>query len=73
MTVFQLKKGESKTICSIRAEGAAAQRLKSLGFAVGKKITVLGFSLFDGSVLVACGAVRVGIRRSIAEKIEVAG
>ena len=71
MSVFYLSVGESGYIKSCNLTGSAATRLNSLGIAVGKKITVLSFSLFRGSVLIGCGAVRVGIRASLAKNIEV--
>ena len=71
MSVFDLSKGESAVIRSCNLTGSAATRLSSLGITAGRKITVLSFSLFRGSVLISCGAVRVGIRASLAKNIEV--
>ena len=71
MSVFDLNKGASAIITGCNFSGNAAARLKSLGITVGKKITVLSFSLFRGSVLIRCGAVRVGLRATIAKNIEV--
>lgn len=71
MSVFDLKKGESAIIKSSNLAGSAATRLSSLGIAVGKKVTVLSFSLFKSSVLISCGAVRLGIRAALAKNIEV--
>ena len=71
MSVFDLKRGESGVIKSCSATGSTLSRLSSLGIAVGKKITVLSFSLFRGSVLIGCGTVRLGIRASLAKGIEV--
>ena len=71
MSVFDLSKGESAVIKSCNLSGNAAARLNSLGIAVGKKITVLSFSLFRGSVLISCGAIRLGIRAALAKNIEV--
>ena len=71
MSVFDLSKGESGIIKSCNVSGSAATRLNSLGITVGKRVTVLSFSLFKGSVLISCGAVRLGIRASLAKSIEV--
>ena len=71
MNVFDLKKGESAQIVSSAVTGSAAARLSSLGITTGKRVTALAFSLFKSSVLIGCGAVRVGVRKSIAKKIEV--
>ena len=71
MSVFDLKKGESGIIKSCNLSGSSSARLNSLGITVGKKVTVLSFSLFKGSVLIGCGAVRLGIRASLAKLIEV--
>lgn len=71
MSVFDLKTGESGIIKSCNLSGSGSSRLASLGITVGRKITVLSFSLFRGSVLIGCGAVRVGIRASLARLIEV--
>ncbi|MDE7181990.1 MAG: ferrous iron transport protein A [Clostridia bacterium] len=69
--IYALKQGECGKITKIDVTGNAAVRLSSLGITVGKKITVLSFSLFKSSVLIGCGAVRLGLRKSLATKIEV--
>ena len=69
MTVFDLKKGEVAKIEKINIEGGARERLSALGIKEGEKIEVLSFSLFRSSVLLSIGAVRVGIRKSLATKI----
>ena len=71
MIVFDLLKGESGIIRSLGTSGSVATRLNSLGITAGKRVTVLSFSLFKGSVLIRCGTVRAGIRASIAKCIEV--
>ena len=71
MSVYQLKAGESGEIVKIDISGGAAARLASLGITVGKRVTVLAFSLFKSSVLISCAAVRVGVRKALAKKIEV--
>ena len=71
MSVFDLKKGECGIITGCNLSGSSSARLNSLGITVGKKITVLSLSLFKGSVLIGCGAVRLGIRASLAKLIEV--
>ena len=69
MTVFDLKKGEIAIIERMNIEGGARSRLSALGIKEGEKIEVLSFSLFRSSVLIMAGAVRVGIRKSLASKI----
>lgn len=71
MSVFDLSVGDSAYIKNSNLTGSAAARLVSLGIVAGKKITVLSVSLFKSSVLIGCGAVRLGIRKSIAKCIEV--
>lgn len=71
MNVFNLKVGESAKIVKINVTGAGAARLSSLGIIAGKRVTALAFSLFKTGVLIGCGAVRVGIRKAVAEQIEV--
>ncbi len=71
-SVFDLKCGECGKITKILIEGSARTRLDSLGVTVGKRITVLSFSLFKSGVLVGCGAVRLGLRKALARQIEVA-
>lgn len=71
MTVFDLKIGESAKISRINLSGGARARLNSLGFFEGATVEVISFSLFKSSVLVSCAAVRVGIRRAMASKIEI--
>ena len=71
MSVFDLSVGESGYIRSCNLTGSTLSRLSALGIVAGKKVTVLSFSLFKGSVLIGCGAVRVGIRASLAQNIEV--
>ena len=71
MSVFDLKRGDSAIIKSCNLTGSVFSRLSSLGIEVGKKVTVLSFSLFKSSVLIGCGAVRLGIRAALAKNIEV--
>lgn len=71
MGVFDLKKGESAKIVKMGVSGSAAARLASLGINEGKRITVLSFSLFKTSVLIGSGYVRLGLRKSVAQSIEV--
>ena len=71
MSVFDLSAGKSGYIVSCNLSGSSLARLSSLGIVVGKKITVLSFSLFKGSVLIGCGAVRVGMRAALARQREV--
>lgn len=71
MTVYDLKAGETAKIIKINAKGGAAERLNSLGVVCGKRVTALAFSLFKSSVLIGCGTVRVGLRKSLAELLEV--
>lgn len=72
MKVFDLEMGQTAKITRIDLDGSALERLNSLGVAVGGKIEVISFSLLKSSVLISCGAVRVGLRKSLAQKIEVA-
>lgn len=71
MSVFDLCAGDCAYITDCNLGGSALSRLASLGIVKGKKITVLSFSLFKSSVLIGCGAVRLGIRKSLAVKIGV--
>lgn len=72
MTVFDLKQGDTAEISRINIAGGARARLGALGIKEGERIEVLSFSLFKSSVLIACGAVRLGVRKAFAQKIEVA-
>ncbi|MDE7305920.1 MAG: ferrous iron transport protein A [Clostridia bacterium] len=71
MSVFDLKCGECAKIKRITDEASAKTRLDSLGVTVGKRVTVLSFSLFKSGVLIGCGAVRLGLRKYLARQIEV--
>lgn len=71
MGVFNLKKGQSGVIKLVAVDGTAGQRLKSLGVVKGAKITVIGFCLFNSSVLILCGYNRIALRKSVAQHIEV--
>lgn len=71
MSVFDLKKGECGKIIAVAVDGAAGERLRSLGLEKGQKVSVIAFSLLNGSVLIAVGYNRVGIRKSVAQRIEV--
>lgn len=71
MGVFNLKRGQSGVIKMVAVDGAAGQRLKSLGVIKGAKITVIGYCLFNSSVLILCGYNRIALRKSVAERIEV--
>ena len=71
MSVYDLKKGESGEIVSVDVDGAAGERLASLGVVKGVIIVCLDFSLFRGSVLISVDANRIGLRKAIASKIQV--
>jgi Fe2+ transport system protein FeoA len=71
MGVFVLKAGESGIIKKMDLRDAQMARLVSLGINVGSKITVVSYSLFNTSVLILSGFIRVAMRKSIAQKIEV--
>lgn len=71
MRIFDLKAGDAAVITKMNIGGAALERLTALGIKAGRRIEVLSFSLFKSSVLISCNAVRVGLRKSLAEKIEV--
>ncbi|MDE6666737.1 MAG: ferrous iron transport protein A [Clostridia bacterium] len=72
MNVFDLKMGEVAKIKRIDLDGSALERLTALGLNVGEQVEVLSYSLFKSSVLISCNAVRIGIRKPLALKIEVA-
>lgn len=71
MSIFDLKAGESAVISRIDVTGGARARLDALGVKVGERAEVIAFSLFKSSVLISCAAVRVGVRKALAKKIEV--
>ena len=71
MKVFDLKMGETGVITRIDLAGGVRERLSSLGIRVGERVEVISFSLLKSSVLISWSAVRVGLRKSIAKKIEV--
>ncbi len=71
MSVFDLKAGACARITDIALEGGARSRLDALGIKVGEKVEVIAFSLFKSSVLISCAAVRIGVRKALAKKIEV--
>lgn len=72
MNVFDLNMGEIAKIKRIDLSGSALERLTALGLKVGEQVEVLSYSLFKSSVLISCNAVRLGIRKPLALKIEVA-
>lgn len=71
MTVFDLKRGQSATVTAVNLSGGLKARLSSLGIKSGERVSVLGFSVFKSSVLIACSCVRVAVRRAQATQIEV--
>lgn len=71
MSVFDLKKGDSAEIISVAVDGAAGERLNSLGVKRGKIVTAVAFSLFCGSILITVDYNRLALRKSVAQKIEV--
>ena len=71
MNVFDLKMGEVAKIKRIDLDGSALERLDAFGVKAGEQVEVLSYSLFKSSVLVSCNAVRLGIRKPLALKIEV--
>lgn len=71
MRVFDLNMGDTATITKIDLSGSARERLYALGIKEGETLEVISFSLLKSSVLISCNAVRVGLRKSLATKIEV--
>ena len=71
MTVFDLKTGERAVVLKVNIGGAAAARLKALGLAAGTRVEALAFSLFNSGILLGFNAVKLGMRKSLAQKIEV--
>lgn len=71
LNLYGLKKGDRATVVSVGAKGGAEARLHALGIVSGAEIEVLAYSLFRSSVLISCASVRVGMRRTLAEKIAV--
>lgn len=71
MRVFDLQMGDIATITKIDVSGGARERLYALGVKEGERIEVISFSLLKSSVLISCNAVRVGLRKSMAQRIEV--
>lgn len=71
MNVLDIPVNESAKIVKVGVTGAAAERLRALGFVCGRAVTVLGYSIFKSSVLLSCGAVRLAVRKTIAARIEV--
>ncbi len=71
MSVYDLSAGQSAEVIAVNVDGAAAERLYSLGIRKGAKVKCVAFSLFGVSVLVLCGYNRIGLRKAVAERIEV--
>lgn len=71
MSVFDLKIGESGRVNTVNVDGAAGERLASLGVKKGQIITAVAFSVFRGSVLITIGYNRLAVRKSVAQRIEV--
>lgn len=61
--------GEYK-ICKITASGSLKKRMSSLYITEGRKITLLYAK--NGKVIIGAGGVKIGVSRSVAQKIEVA-
>lgn len=66
-----MKPGQCARILSVKTEGGLSARLNSLGIREGETVECIAFSTFKSSVLISCAAVRVGLRRSIAKRIEI--
>lgn len=66
-----MPKGGSGVVLRVDVDGAAGERLFSLGIKKGAVVTVVAFSLFNSGVLVIAGYNRIGLIRSVAERIEV--
>ena len=71
MRVYDLKQGEVGKITKIELSGSALERLSALGVRVGEQVEVISFSLLKSSVLISCAAIRVGLRKTHEQKIQV--
>lgn len=71
MDIFSLKIGESGKIKSINVTGSTLKRLNSLGFEVGKTVKIISYSLFKSAVLAECGSIKLGMRKKLAQLLEI--
>ena len=69
MTLNSLKIGEYAKVKRVSTDGLTRERLKMLNVFVGAKIRLLKSSFFGRTYLIVADGVRLGIRKSTAEKI----
>ena len=67
----ELAVGQHGTIEEVEAEEPLRQRLRSLGFRIGKEVRLIRQALFGGPIQVRVGSVNVMLRRNDAALIRV--
>ncbi len=71
MNLSQVQQGEYAVVIRVHTQERIKERLKMLNVYENAKIKVVGRSLFKSSLLLEVGGIRLGLRRELAEKIEV--
>ena len=71
MNLSQVQQGEYATVIQVHTQEGIKQRLKMLNVYENATIKVVGRSLFKSSLLLEVEGIRLGLRRELAEKIEV--
>ena len=70
-TLDCLRAGESAKIAEIAAPDDVRERLKMLNVRPGAEVTLVKAVFFRSTFLLNAGGVRLGLRKSLAEKISV--
>ena len=71
MNLLQLKIGERAVVDTVGTEHSLRVRLGALNIREGSCVRVLHIAPFGGGILLNAEGIRVAVRRSIAQKIQV--
>ena len=72
MLLSELKENQGARIAKIYVSGDFARRLRDMGFVEGEEVFCCKKSVFPSPILFSVKGSRIALRRSDAEKIEVA-
>lgn len=70
MTLADLKKGESRTVLSIRGDGAVTRRLMEMGLIPGVSVSMVKTAPFGDPLEIRVRGYSLALRRNEAETVE---
>lgn len=70
MRLSEFSVGDACRIQRVHTDEKIKARLQMLGIEEGVRVEIAAFSAFKKDILLLCGPLRVGMRRTLAERVE---